>query len=197
MAQDVFLILLEVIALIVGLFVGGPIITILIFGRMARIPFVLHILRTKFFYAYIWEPPNARGRYTILSKEIEKKGGMSQFEIGKHWYTVNEDLIFRTGAEPSLEYIEGRPNPININPLLKRSKSENDYTSDELRDAWNTKVFQDFLRYQNTARDFIIIVMLMVVAVMGALNLYVGFTTNGAIANIAKFLSSLFPTGHA
>ncbi len=197
MAQDVFLILFEVIALIVGLFVGGPILTIIIFGRMARVPFVLHLLRTKFFYVYVWEPPNNRSRYTVLSKEVQKRGGMAQFEIRKDWYTVNEELIFRTGPEPSLEYIQGKPNPIPINPLLKRSKGDQDYTSDELRDAWNTKVFQDFLRYQNTARDFIIIVCLVITMMLAGLNLYVGFTTNGAISQIAKFLSSLFPTGHA
>jgi hypothetical protein len=171
-----------------------PILAIFI-GAWLRIRFFLHLRRKPFFIVYMRVPPDNLESYTVLNSEVEHETGkIPVIKIKGGRYHLISDYFFRSGIDPAIEFKMGNPNPIMRFPRNQKDIDNSGFTAEELRDAFDTKMFQDLLRYNFTNLDYMLMILLCVSIMLNVIILFLLFDASNALTAISKDLNKLIPT---
>jgi len=186
-----------------------PVIFLFILGYRNRIPAILSFLRLDFFFASITDEVQAIHERTILIKDLVKIGKASYFpSIGGHYWvrpsrTINKvqyNTIYHSGGKPKLFYNYGNPEPnIVFNPVESAIPlmTESDLrefltlTSKENKDAIESKVVTDILRFTFDTKDKLMIILIAVGIGIGVINGYFVYNINSQFSSLINQLNQL------
>lgn len=188
---DVFWLLLEVFGFLFGIVAAMPLLAIYA-GCWLRVRFCLHVFRKGFFVVFMYSVPDTVKTLVVLNKEMKRDEAIPYITIKKAKYYLKTEAFFRNGIDPAIAYKEGESNPITIFKT-DTNKVPIGFTAEEIRDAFDTKVFQALLRYQFTNLDYAILGILCISTLLSGIGLTYDLTMSNELQQILTALKALLP----
>ncbi len=181
-----------------------PILGFLIFGYLAKLPFVLRILRKSYFRHWIIMPNAFVISRIILTKDVQPIGKFSMIagvksQGNKPRYILKseKEYKFYFGGDLTIAHRYNDPNPLEFMEVkdMLFVRDNNSMSALDLGTAIDSDDIKDLNRSTFGKKDTMVLLFVMGILAMQALTVYLTYETSQSLNQVITFLNHFATSG--